>query len=89
MPGPLPHRGAGHPNRNMVLMTVITTSVPLLRGRPRGRRNVAAGLALIPAGLIVLVVYVGCMLWTITLILFVLWVTYENVSQLNTIFGNE
>jgi glucose/mannose transport system permease protein len=44
-------------------MAIILTTVP----RPRGRRNAAATVALIPAGLIVIIVYVGCMLWTIRL----------------------
>jgi glucose/mannose transport system permease protein len=74
-------------------MTVITTSVPHLRVRSRGRRNAAAAFALIPAALIVLVVYVGCMLWTIRLsftssrLLPVLdWV---GLSQYERLFSNE
>ena len=70
-------------------MSVITTSVP----RPRRRRNAAAAIALIPLGLIVLIVYVGCMLWTIRLsftssrLLPVLdWV---GLAQYQRLFGNE
>jgi glucose/mannose transport system permease protein len=47
-------------------MESVLLSVP----RPalaRRRRNVAATIAVIPAALIVLIVYVGCMLWTLRL----------------------
>jgi glucose/mannose transport system permease protein len=74
-------------------MAVITTNLPQLRRRERGRRDVAATFALIPAGLIVLVVYVGCMLWTIRLsftssrLLPILdWV---GLSQYERLFANE
>jgi glucose/mannose transport system permease protein len=74
-------------------MAVITTNLPQLRRRERARRDVAATFALIPAGLIVLVVYVGCMLWTIRLsftssrLLPILdWV---GLSQYERLFANE
>jgi glucose/mannose transport system permease protein len=69
----------------------VTTSVPWLR-RHR-RRNVAASVALLPATLIVLVVYVGCMIWTVRLsftsskLLPVLdWV---GLAQYTRLFANE
>jgi glucose/mannose transport system permease protein len=70
-------------------MSVGTMSVP----RSRRRWSMAATIALIPAGLIVLIVYVGCMLWTIRLsftsskLLPVLdWV---GLSQYERLFANE
>jgi glucose/mannose transport system permease protein len=70
-------------------MTVITTSVP----RPRGRRNAAAILALIPAGLIVLIVYVGCILWTIRLSFtssrLLPLLDWVGLSQYERLFANE
>lgn len=64
-----------------------------MRVRPRRRWDVAANIAVIPAALVVLVVYVGCMLWTIRLsftsskLLPILdWVGF---SQYGRLFGNE
>jgi glucose/mannose transport system permease protein len=60
--------------------------------RPR-RRNVAAAIALLPATIIVLVAYVGCMLWTIRLsftsskLLPVL--DWAGLAQYNRLFANE
>ena len=74
---------------------MATISLPW---RPRAerlgrRRHTAAALALLPAGLIVLVVYLGCMLWTVRLsftssrLLPVLdWV---GVQQYTRLFANE
>lgn len=45
----------------------ISTAEPRQRSRRRRRKNYAATIALIPAGLIVIIVYVGCMLWTMRL----------------------
>jgi glucose/mannose transport system permease protein len=46
-------------------MAVLSVSLPY--SRSRSRWNVAAAIAFIPATLIALVVYVGCMIWTIRL----------------------
>lgn len=69
-------------------MSSVTLSAP----RTRRRFNLAANLALIPAALAVLIVYVGCMLWTMRLsftsskLLPVLdWV---GLSQYVRLFGN-
>lgn len=74
---------------------MVTISLPW---RPRAersgrRRHTAAAIALVPAALIVLVVYLGCMLWTVRLsftssrLLPVLdWV---GVQQYSRLFANE
>ena len=46
-------------------MATISVAVPGRHGRRR--RQLAAGLALLPSAIIVLVVYLGCMLWTVRL----------------------
>ncbi|MEH0076767.1 sugar ABC transporter permease [Pannonibacter sp. Pt2] len=74
-------------------MTIALPAVRPERGRTRRRRNLAATLALVPTALIVLVVFVGCLLWTIRLsftssrLLPVLdWVGLQQYSRL---FANE
>jgi glucose/mannose transport system permease protein len=73
-------------------MSSITMSVPRPRLRRR-RMNLAASIAFLPAAIIVLVVYVGCMLWTVRLsftssrLLPVMdWV---GLTQYERLFGNE
>jgi len=73
-------------------MSTLSLSLPIAKIRRR-RRNMAASIALIPAALVVLVIYVGCMLWTIRLsftsskLLPVLdWV---GLTQYERLFGNE
>jgi glucose/mannose transport system permease protein len=70
-------------------MPITTTSI---LGH-RGRRNTAAALALIPAGLIVLIVYVGCMLWTIRLSFtssrLLPHLDWVGLSQYERLFANE
>lgn len=71
-------------------MSSVTMSVP----RPRQRRmNLAATIAFLPAAIIILVVYVGCVLWTVRLsftssrLLPVMdWVGF---SQYERLFANE
>lgn len=48
---------------------MATISVPAAgaAGRGKRRRHVAAALALLPTAIVVLVVYLGCMLWTVRL----------------------
>ncbi|CUB00611.1 hypothetical protein [Pannonibacter indicus] len=48
-------------------MTIALPASRPERVRMRRRRNLAATLALVPTALIVLVVFVGCLLWTIRL----------------------
>jgi glucose/mannose transport system permease protein len=53
-------------------MATVSIQAPSLRaatspGRHRVRTRLPAALALLPTGLVVLVVYVGCMLWTVRL----------------------
>jgi glucose/mannose transport system permease protein len=74
-------------------MTIALPAVRPDRVRTRRRRNLAATLALVPTALIVLVVFVGCLLWTIRLsftsskLLPVLdWVGLQQYSRL---FANE
>ncbi|WP_430511200.1 carbohydrate ABC transporter permease [Pannonibacter phragmitetus] len=74
-------------------MTIALPAVRPERVRTRRRRNLAATLALVPTALIVLVVFVGCLLWTIRLsftsskLLPVLdWVGLQQYSRL---FANE
>lgn len=70
------------------------SSVIASAARPhRRRRNLAASIAIIPAAIIVLVAYVGCMLWTIRLsftssrLLPVMdWI---GVTQFERLFANE
>ncbi len=74
------------------MATLSQTAV--IAARPnRRRRQLAASLALVPSGLVVLVVYVGCMLWTVRLsftsskLLPVLdWVGFDQYARL---FANE
>jgi glucose/mannose transport system permease protein len=73
-------------------MTVLPLTLPPARVR-RHRMNLAAAIAIIPAALVALVIYVGCMLWTIRLsfsssrLLPILdWV---GVTQYVRLFGNE
>jgi glucose/mannose transport system permease protein len=73
-------------------MTVLPLTLPPARVR-RHRMNMAAAIAIIPAALVVLVIYVGCMLWTIRLsfsssrLLPILdWV---GLTQYVRLFGNE
>lgn len=72
-------------------MTIALPAVRPERVRTRRRRNLAATLALVPTALIVLVVFVGCLLWTIRLsftsskLLPVLdWVGLQQYSRLVT-----
>lgn len=74
-------------------MTIALPAGRPERVRTRRRRNLAATLALVPTALIVLVVFVGCLLWTIRLsftssrLLPVLdWVGLQQYSRL---FANE
>lgn len=74
-------------------MTIALPAGRPERVRTRRRRNLAATLALVPTTLIVLVVFVGCLLWTIRLsftssrLLPVLdWVGLQQYSRL---FANE
>ncbi|MFN4126215.1 carbohydrate ABC transporter permease [Pannonibacter indicus] len=74
-------------------MTIALPASRPERVRTRRRRNLAATLALVPTALIVLVVFVGCLLWTIRLsftsskLLPVLdWVGLQQYSRL---FANE
>ena len=50
----------------MATISVDTTGSGA-RGRRRARTRLPAALALLPTALVVLVVYVGCMLWTVRL----------------------
>ena len=73
-------------------MSAVTMSVPRPRLRRR-RMDLAASIAFLPAAVVILVVYVGCMLWTVRLsftssrLLPVLdWVGF---TQYERLFGNE
>jgi glucose/mannose transport system permease protein len=74
-------------------MATLTEAAGIVPRRARRKRHLAAGIALLPSAVIVLVVYVGCMLWTVRLsfssskLLPVLdWVGIEQYTRL---FANE
>ncbi len=49
------------------MTTIATTEEPTAPARRRRRMPLAAAIALVPAAIIVAVVYVGCMIWTVRL----------------------
>ncbi|MGF1619497.1 MAG: carbohydrate ABC transporter permease [Rhodomicrobiaceae bacterium] len=71
-------------------MSAVTTSAPSLRRR---RQSSAATIALIPAFLIVVIAYLGCMIWTVALSFtpsrMLPVMEWAGLAQYERLFGND